>query len=55
MASDSQERITSITHSDVEDAYARWAPVYDFVFALVMKPGRKAAAARLMCPQPSLR
>ncbi len=47
MASDSQERITSITHSDVEDAYARWAPVYDFVFALVMKPGRKAAAAAI--------
>ncbi len=36
--------VSAITHANVEDAYARWAPVYDFVFALVMKPGRKAAA-----------
>ena len=34
----------ALTHSDVEDAYARWAPVYDAVFALTMRPGRKAAA-----------
>ncbi len=33
-----------ITHAHVEDAYARWAPVYDRVFTLVMKPGRLAAA-----------
>jgi len=29
----------------VEEAYARWAPIYDLVFALVMRPGRKALAA----------
>ena len=29
----------------VEEAYARWAPVYDLVFTAVMRPGRKAAAA----------
>ncbi len=33
-----------ITHAHVEDAYARWAPVYDRVFTFVMKPGRLAAA-----------
>ena len=33
-----------ITHSNVEDAYARWAPVYDRVFTAIMKPGRLAAA-----------
>ena len=37
----------SLTHSDVADAYARWAPVYDAAFALVMRPGRKAAAAAI--------
>jgi phosphatidylethanolamine/phosphatidyl-N-methylethanolamine N-methyltransferase len=36
---------TSLSHSDVEDAYARWAPIYDKVFTLVMRPGRRAAAA----------
>jgi phosphatidylethanolamine/phosphatidyl-N-methylethanolamine N-methyltransferase len=34
-----------LSHSDVEDAYARWAPIYDRVFTLVMRPGRRAAAA----------
>ncbi|MGQ0445660.1 MAG: class I SAM-dependent methyltransferase [Beijerinckiaceae bacterium] len=29
----------------VKKSYARWAPVYDLVFALVLRPGRKAAAA----------
>jgi len=29
----------TITHSNVEDAYARWAPIYDRVFTAVMKPG----------------
>lgn len=33
-----------ITHAHVEDAYARWAPIYDRVFTAVMKPGRLAAA-----------
>ena len=37
----------SLTHSDVADAYARWAPVYDAAVALVMRPGRKAAAAAI--------
>ena len=37
----------SLTHADVEDAYARWAPVYDLVFTAVMKPGRTAAAAAI--------
>ena len=34
-----------LTHSDVTDAYARWAPFYDAVFAWVMRPGRLATAA----------
>jgi phosphatidylethanolamine/phosphatidyl-N-methylethanolamine N-methyltransferase len=28
----------------VQESYARWAPIYDFVFTLVLRPGRKAAA-----------
>ncbi|MFV0279375.1 MAG: class I SAM-dependent methyltransferase [Rhodoblastus sp.] len=32
-------------NANVEEAYARWAPVYDLVFAAIMRPGRKAAAA----------
>jgi phosphatidylethanolamine/phosphatidyl-N-methylethanolamine N-methyltransferase len=40
-----RDAIATIDNSNVEEAYARWAPVYDFVFAAVMKPGRKAAAA----------
>ena len=35
----------SLSHTDVEDAYARWAPIYDRVFTAVMRPGRRAAAA----------
>ena len=34
-----------LTHSDVTDAYARWAPFYDAVFAWVIRPGRVATAA----------
>ena len=34
-----------LDNSAVEAAYARWAPVYDLVFTLIMAPGRKAAAA----------
>lgn len=37
----------ALSKSDIEDAYARWAPVYDFVFAAVMRPGRVAAAAAI--------
>jgi len=29
----------------VKKSYARWAPVYDLVFELVLRPGRKAAVA----------
>lgn len=29
----------------VKSSYARWAPIYDLVFALVLRPGRRAAAA----------
>jgi phosphatidylethanolamine/phosphatidyl-N-methylethanolamine N-methyltransferase len=34
-----------IDHAHVEEAYARWAPIYDRVFTAVMRPGRQAAAA----------
>ena len=44
MSESKQAPATDITHAHVEDAYARWAPVYDRVFTLVMKPGRLAAA-----------
>jgi phosphatidylethanolamine/phosphatidyl-N-methylethanolamine N-methyltransferase len=37
----------ALGNSDIEDAYARWAPVYDLVFAAVMRPGRLAAAAAI--------
>lgn len=39
------EKLAAIENAHVEEAYARWAPVYDLVFAAVMRPGRKAAAA----------
>jgi len=34
-----------LDNDHVKDSYARWAPIYDFVFALVLRPGRKAATA----------
>lgn len=34
-----------LDNKHVKSSYARWAPIYDFVFALVLRPGRKAAAA----------
>ena len=37
----------ALSKSDIEDAYARWAPVYDFVFAAVMRPGRAALVAAI--------
>ena len=40
-----RDALATIENVHVEEAYARWAPVYDLVFAAVMKPGRKAAAA----------
>lgn len=45
MTSPRAETLASIDNANVEEAYARWAPVYDLVFAAVMRPGRKAAAA----------
>jgi phosphatidylethanolamine/phosphatidyl-N-methylethanolamine N-methyltransferase len=41
---------SSIGNADVEAAYARWAPFYDLTFALVMRPGRVAAAAAASRP-----
>ena len=40
-----REGLAAIENAHVEEAYARWAPIYDLVFAAVMRPGRKAAAA----------
>lgn len=40
----SGQNLAAITNENVEAAYARWAPIYDKVFRLVMKPGRLAAA-----------
>lgn len=37
----------SLSHADVESAYARWAPFYDLVFTATMRPGRKAGAAAI--------
>ncbi len=34
-----------LENKHVKKSYARWAPVYDLVFELVLRPGRKAAAA----------
>ena len=34
-----------LDNTHVKTSYARWAPVYDLVFALVLRPGRKAVAA----------
>jgi phosphatidylethanolamine/phosphatidyl-N-methylethanolamine N-methyltransferase len=34
-----------LENAHVEEAYARWAPVYDLAFAVVMAPGRRAAVA----------
>lgn len=45
MSQTSERPLADITNANVEAAYARWAPVYDLVFTLTMKPGRKAAAA----------
>ena len=42
--------LATIENAHVEEAYARWAPIYDLVFTAVMKPGRKAAAAAASRP-----
>ena len=47
MSGQDKPTVSSITNDNVADAYARWAPVYDMVFTLVMKPGRKVASAAI--------
>ena len=39
------DALAPIENAHVEAAYARWAPIYDFTFELVMRQGRRAAAA----------
>jgi phosphatidylethanolamine/phosphatidyl-N-methylethanolamine N-methyltransferase len=34
-----------LDNKHIQKSYARWAPIYDFVFKLILRPGRKAAAA----------
>ena len=36
---------SALDNAHVASAYARWAPVYDLAFALVMRAGRRCAAA----------
>jgi phosphatidylethanolamine/phosphatidyl-N-methylethanolamine N-methyltransferase len=45
-----QQNLAQIENAHVEAAYARWAPVYDFTFELVMRQGRRAAAAAASRP-----
>ena len=37
--------IAVMENAHVEEAYARWAPVYDLAFTAIMAPGRRAAVA----------
>ena len=46
----SEPRLAPIENAHVEAAYARWAPVYDFTFELIMRQGRRAAAAAASRP-----
>jgi phosphatidylethanolamine/phosphatidyl-N-methylethanolamine N-methyltransferase len=39
------DKAQPLDNRDVLRSYARWAPVYDLVFAMVMHPGRKAVSA----------
>jgi len=41
---------SALDNSGVAAAYARWAPVYDLTFTMVMRPGRVAAAAAVSRP-----
>ncbi len=43
--SEVRREIALMENAHVEEAYARWAPVYDLAFTLVMAPGRRAAVA----------
>jgi phosphatidylethanolamine/phosphatidyl-N-methylethanolamine N-methyltransferase len=40
-----RREIAQLENAHVEEAYARWAPVYDLAFTAVMAPGRRAAVA----------
>ncbi len=40
-----RREIALMENAHVEEAYARWAPVYDLAFTVVMAPGRRAAVA----------
>jgi phosphatidylethanolamine/phosphatidyl-N-methylethanolamine N-methyltransferase len=42
---EARREIAQLENAHVEEAYARWAPVYDLAFAAVMAPGRRAAVA----------
>ena len=37
--------VAQLENAHVEEAYARWAPIYDLAFTAVMAPGRHAAVA----------
>jgi phosphatidylethanolamine/phosphatidyl-N-methylethanolamine N-methyltransferase len=50
LQTDTPRAAPALDNSHVEEAYARWAPIYDLVFAAVMRPGRKAAAAAASRP-----
>ena len=41
---------SALDNAGVEAAYARWAPIYDLTFTLVMRAGRVAAAAAASRP-----
>jgi phosphatidylethanolamine/phosphatidyl-N-methylethanolamine N-methyltransferase len=42
---DRSRDLATMENAHVEEAYARWAPVYDLAFTAVMAPGRRAAVA----------
>jgi phosphatidylethanolamine/phosphatidyl-N-methylethanolamine N-methyltransferase len=44
-APEKADDLAILDNKDVKKSYARWAPVYDFVWGLVFRAGRKAAAA----------
>ena len=43
--SQARREIALMENAHVEEAYARWAPVYDLAFTAIMAPGRRAAVA----------
>jgi phosphatidylethanolamine/phosphatidyl-N-methylethanolamine N-methyltransferase len=45
LAFSARGRTSSSSQTPVESAYARWAPVYDWVFTAPLVPGQRAAAA----------